>query len=736
MLFRIALLCSRGISLKGPPLSIKPFNSSSSFITSKDSTMANASTDGPTWVSQIQLPDHQTGSTESTQKFAECAHQTDKTTNNKRIIVCCDGTWNNSNEKGSLPTNVARLSAAIAHKCCTGMPQVVYYHRGAGTDSSKVGKYLGGVFGKGIIQDIADIYRFIGDNYNPGDEIIILGFSRGAFTARSVSGLICNIGLLNRVGMSQFAAIFHDYQNFAKWKPRMKFDKDEYLVGFTFSNLERLEKFKKGAARRSNAELEKELIDFKMRIFKSMAEHEGESDQQRLRKMAQVYRQGLVDHEMVLRKRISHDVWVPTEVKVKAVGVWDTVGSLGWPKMPWEKIRKDRSAEELRFTSLDVHPMVEHAFHALALDEWRTAFAPTLWGMKDNEKDNKKQTQLRQVWFPGSHSNVGGGFADQQIATIAMAWMADQLTSIGVEFSTPEMKRLFYTLEPGVKPSKWALGRISNPEPATSIPDQAYNALWYPWQRLNRANTILGTRTPGNYKEDGGKSLITSPNEFIHPSVRIRYLYNGLGLDDEGEWDCPALIGNGFTLEKSDEPPEPENSYPNGPIASTYETLSGKVSSVHVGHSLDTQSHKDHTLVVHQMPFEKDLCLLDQAKNYWVWTAKDTGNGKKTIREERIGMWERFFINVNHRMVQARQRDEKAAKASSSGQSKKWSLRGLVYDRYRSAKGLAGKILSGAVDNLLGSKKKPKPLVSEEFGYHDMVSWQRGAMTKPRPGKP
>ncbi|GJC96423.1 peptidoglycan binding domain-containing protein [Colletotrichum higginsianum] len=86
--------------------------------------------------------------------------------------------------------------------------------------------------------------------------------------------------------------------------------------------------------------------------------------------------------------------------------------------MPWEKLRRDRSADELRFASIDVHPNVEYAFHAIALDEWRTAFKPTLWGKKNNTS-----THLRQVWFPGSHSNVGGGFEDQQIATIAMACM-------------------------------------------------------------------------------------------------------------------------------------------------------------------------------------------------------------------------------------------------------------------------------------------------------------------------
>lgn len=56
------------------------------------------------------------------------------------------------NKRGGIPTNVARLSSAIARKCCTGMPQVVYYHRGAGTEESKVAQTLGGVFGKGIVQ--------------------------------------------------------------------------------------------------------------------------------------------------------------------------------------------------------------------------------------------------------------------------------------------------------------------------------------------------------------------------------------------------------------------------------------------------------------------------------------------------------------------------------------------------------------------------------------------------------
>ncbi|GJC89631.1 hypothetical protein ColLi_12469 [Colletotrichum liriopes] len=300
--------------------------------------------------------------------------------------------------------------------------------------------------------------------------------------------------------------------------------------------------------------------------------------------------------------------------------------------------------------------------------------------------------------------------------------MADQLTSIGVEFSTPEMKRIFYTLEPGVKARDWALGRISNPGATTSIPDRAYNAFWYPWQKLKGENTILGTRTPGKYKEDDGQLLIKDPNELIHPSVRIRYLYDGLSLDDK-EW-----------VQASEErkTPQLEDPYPKNPIASTYETLSGKVSSVHGGHTVDIESHKDHTLVVHQMPFEADLYPLEQTNNSWFWT-QGTTDGKRTLPEERIGMWERLFIHINHQMVQ-RQREEKTAReALNVNKPQRRTLRQRLSDRVNSVKAAAGRTLSRTIGKFLGSSAKHKPLdYPAKFGYHDFVSWQRGDVTKPR----
>ncbi len=71
---------------------------------------------------------------------------------------------------------------------------------------------------------------------------------------------------------------------------------------------------------------------------------------------------------------------------------------------------------QIQFESINVHPRIENAFHAIALDEWRKAFDCTMWGKRGND-----DTRLRQVWFPGSHCNVGGDWEDQQIATIALA---------------------------------------------------------------------------------------------------------------------------------------------------------------------------------------------------------------------------------------------------------------------------------------------------------------------------
>ena len=146
----------------------------------------------------------------------------------KRLILCCDGTWMDADdgfEKPTLipyvptgalqiPSNVTRISRALKKVGLDGIPQIIYYHSGVGTGSSIVDTITGGFLGTGISENIREVYSFIAANYTPGDEIIMIGFSRGAFTVRSIATIIRDIGLLNRNGMDCFYPIFKDHQNF------------------------------------------------------------------------------------------------------------------------------------------------------------------------------------------------------------------------------------------------------------------------------------------------------------------------------------------------------------------------------------------------------------------------------------------------------------------------------------------------------------------------------------------
>lgn len=201
----------------------------------------------------------------------------------------------------------------------------------------------------------------------------------------------------------------------------------------------------------------------------------------------------------------------------------------------------------------------EYAFQALALDEDRTSFAPAVW-----ERPDGVHTDLRQVWFCGAHSNVGGGLPDQELANVALAWMMDQLTSIGVAFYDDTIDKIFersvryffehphgseadgsskseqwrqwadksvYEEHKPVRP--WGLGEIVQPD--TGFYHLAGKT----------------TRTPGQYRRidpETGRTtsrFLVNTNERIHRSVRIRLDLGGLGFDDVGLYKCKALLKKG-----------------------------------------------------------------------------------------------------------------------------------------------------------------------------------------------
>ena len=277
----------------------------------------------------------------------------------------------------------------------------MYYQAGVGTGSSWWDRIVGGGTGMGLSEHIREAYSFLSHNYAEGDEIVLVGFSRGAFTARSIAGLIGSIGLLTKRGLIDFYDIFKDYENssdpsYRPTQPDVPFKNKPNLLDPQYP-------------------------------------------------------------EELLRLKLTR-----LPVKVKAVAVWDTVGSLGIPRIAFlERFGITPSNREYSFYDTKLGNHIEHAFQALALDELRTPFSPAVW-----EKPKGVRTELTQCWFPGAHSNVGGGYDDTELANLTLAWIMSKLSPF-VDFDLSyirEQQRLseaFYR-KARVPARAWARGEPNN----------------------------------------------------------------------------------------------------------------------------------------------------------------------------------------------------------------------------------------------------------------------------------
>lgn len=128
----------------------------------------------------------------------------------RRLVACCDGTWNNA-DRESHTTNVVRLARSIRPDTMEGISQIVFYHPGVGTGNF-VDRWIGGCTGMGLSEHVRSVYAWFVDNYQDGDEIFLFGFSRGAYTARSVAGLIAHVGLLRKHHMENFEEVWDYYR--------------------------------------------------------------------------------------------------------------------------------------------------------------------------------------------------------------------------------------------------------------------------------------------------------------------------------------------------------------------------------------------------------------------------------------------------------------------------------------------------------------------------------------------
>ncbi|QKV73029.1 DUF2235 domain-containing protein [Amycolatopsis sp. Hca4] len=128
----------------------------------------------------------------------------------KRLVICCDGTWNSLRQPA--PTNVGQLQKVVAPTDPAGTEQRVYYHEGVGT-GKLWDRLLGGAFGVGLSANVQDAYRFVAENYEPGDELFFFGFSRGAYTARSTVGFIRNCGVLRPAELGRLDEAYRLYRD-------------------------------------------------------------------------------------------------------------------------------------------------------------------------------------------------------------------------------------------------------------------------------------------------------------------------------------------------------------------------------------------------------------------------------------------------------------------------------------------------------------------------------------------
>jgi UMF1 family MFS transporter len=252
----------------------------------------------------------------------------------KRLVCFFDGTWDTPD--AAYVTNVVKLQRATRKVDAAGVEQRVHYELGIATEYTGQLSFLAGALSIGLGSRIRGAYRYLCDNFAPGDELYLFGFSRGAFEARSLAEFIAVVGLLRGESLDRIGQAWRYYR-------------------------------RHGAA----------------------GEH---------RKLA----------------RLQAAAHYP--VRIRCVGVWDTVGALGIPLL-----RADRHR---RFARLADN--VDIGLQALAIDEPRGSYQPLLWTAGRDAPADTTQV-IEQQWFPGSHLDVGGGAPAHALADAALLWMAQRV---------------------------------------------------------------------------------------------------------------------------------------------------------------------------------------------------------------------------------------------------------------------------------------------------------------------
>ena len=293
----------------------------------------------------------------------------------KRIAIFIDGTWNKPDAKN--PTNPLRLSRCVKHHDDDGVSQIVLYTPGvgAGRGNTRLGRlsdrWFGGAFGWGTMEIIEDLYRQLVMIYEPGDAIQIMGFSRGAFAARSLAGVLRSCGIPPRNHIHRVREAIERYANRAdETKPE---DPKSYIFREDISP-------------------------------------------------------GTATSEKEYNWRIARGETKPVRLMIDYIGIWDTVRALGLP----ERLHfSDLANARHNFHDHALSSSVVSARHAVAADEYRWTFPALPWDNLDRLNRMRPGAYLQQ-FFPGNHGSIGGGGARIGLSSIALYWIASGAAQAGL----------------------------------------------------------------------------------------------------------------------------------------------------------------------------------------------------------------------------------------------------------------------------------------------------------------
>lgn len=307
----------------------------------------------------------------------------------KRIAIFCDGTW--SGLDTGHPTLVSRLARSVMPVASDGVTQLVYYQPGVGSGQGRspvtrvFDKWAGGAFGWGVNSNLEEAYRQLIFWYEPGDEIYVFGYSRGAYLARSLVGLIRLAGIPSVQDPEVIRRALRQYR-----KRNRTYGADNPL------NL----RFRFGLSPRT-ATSPRDLL----------------------------WRRERGDHRSEF-------------LRIRYLGVWDTVGALGLPGLTGRVARLVN--RRFAFHDASLSQMVVSARHAVAIDERRILYPPTLW--RNIGRLNGTATGMarpyREMWFPGNHGVIGGIGGVPELSAFPAQWVIDGARKLDLHFARAFLDRL------------------------------------------------------------------------------------------------------------------------------------------------------------------------------------------------------------------------------------------------------------------------------------------------------